>query len=191
MYRKVFARALAPTFGVAIATWAAMISATLDGPPAAMQLPRTAEPAAGGTPAPSAEATPTAETAAPVAAAAQGGVASVLDGAFTEEQAVRGKALYTRNCGGCHGNSLRGSPGGPAIAGSRFNNHWASGVPVGGLYEFIRTQMPPGKAGSLPPQSYIDIVAYVLSFNGFPAGEAELPTDEDQLFSITIERPAQ
>ncbi len=37
--------------------------------------------------------------------------------------------------------------------------------------------MPYGKPDSLAPQQYVDIVAFILSSNGYTAGTRELPTD--------------
>ena len=36
--------------------------------------------------------------------------------------------------------------------------------------------MPPGKEGQISAQDNADITAAMLKFNGFPAGEAELPS---------------
>jgi hypothetical protein len=49
------------------------------------------------------------------------------------------------------------------------------------LYERLRTSMPDGAAGSLPRQTYADLVAYMLKLNGQPAGPAPLPADSAAL----------
>jgi hypothetical protein len=46
--------------------------------------------------------------------------------------------------------------------------------------------MPLGNAGSLSPEDYTDIIAYVLKVNQFPAGSNELKTDSTALKAITI-----
>jgi PQQ-dependent dehydrogenase (methanol/ethanol family) len=42
------------------------------------------------------------------------------------------------------------------------------------LYDFISRQMPQDKPGTLSQQQYLDATAYVLSRNGFPAGNTPL-----------------
>ena len=50
----------------------------------------------------------------------------------------------------------------------------------------IRTTMPQGAPASLSPQAYVDIVAYMLQVNDYPAGDVELPTAESELEAIII-----
>jgi hypothetical protein len=63
---------------------------------------------------------------------------------------------------------------------------WA-GQTVDDLYGFISTAMPDANPGSLTAEQYADVVAYLLSLNGYPAGESELPTDRDLLRGLRIE----
>ena len=52
------------------------------------------------------------------------------------------------------------------------------------------TQMPPTNPGSLPQQSYADVLAYVLSQNGVAANPTEeLPGDAERL--KTMQAPRQ
>jgi hypothetical protein len=48
--------------------------------------------------------------------------------------------------------------------------------------------MPVGGAGSLTPQEYADVLAYVFELNKFPAGALELQPGRPDLASITIAR---
>lgn len=112
--------------------------------------------------------------------------ASLLAGAFTAEQVESGKAIYIENCAGCHGAALRGSPGGPPVVGFRFKQTW-QGTPVGALFSFISTQMPPGKEGSLTEDQYLTTAAYILSKNGYPTGSTALPSDTGKLDEMIIE----
>jgi hypothetical protein len=41
--------------------------------------------------------------------------------------------------------------------------------------------MPQSSPGSLNPQNYIDIVAFLLQSNGLPSGKEELKNDENGL----------
>lgn len=115
--------------------------------------------------------------------------ASLLDGVFTEEQAKRGQQVYRPNCTGCHGGNLRGSPGGPALAGSSFERRW-EGQTLADIYTFIHDNMPAGRGGSLTDEQYIDVTAFILSKHGFPAGDTELPPDPEFLAGIpVVEKP--
>jgi cytochrome c len=105
---------------------------------------------------------------------------------FTTEQAVRGEALYDEFCAECHGFDLAGEDAKP-LAGDSFMNAWGKGKhTVDDLFYIVRTQMPYGDAGTLERQQYIDIIAYILSKNGYTAGDRELIPDADSLRSIVI-----
>ena len=58
------------------------------------------------------------------------------------------------------------------------------------LFTTIRTQMPTNAPNSLPTQSYLGILAYILEVNGFPSGADELRADPAALeqFLITANR---
>ena len=114
------------------------------------------------------------------------------DGVFTEPQATRGADVYRRECSTCHGERLQGGEGAPALAGSEFQANW-NGQSVGDLFDRIRRTMPapPEQPGKLTPQQDADVVAHILSVNGFPAGARELPTDLDALKQIRIEEKRQ
>lgn len=96
---------------------------------------------------------------------------------YTRDQADRGKALYETRCASCHGMNLEGTPA-TALAGEPFMAKWGEGKhTIDDLYYITRTQMPYEKPGSLTPRQYIDIVAYILASNGYPAGSRALPAD--------------
>ena len=46
--------------------------------------------------------------------------------------------------------------------------------------------MPEDAPGSLPPQQYVDIVAYILRMNGFEPGSTELPADAEVLKELSL-----
>lgn len=103
---------------------------------------------------------------------------TVLDGAYSDEQAARGKTAYTANCAACHGEALEGVSA-PALTGNRFLERWREGT-LDGIYGFIRERMPFGKApGStrISDAEYLDIVTYLLKLNGYPAGPTDLTLD--------------
>ena len=113
---------------------------------------------------------------------------SILDGAFTAEQASRGAALYDRHCQPCHREDMQGD--GlltPAMGGRAFGNRW-SGDTLATVLRFIGGIMPFDAAGTLDAQTYADVLAYVLQFSGYPAGNDEIPADATALQSIAVER---
>lgn len=97
---------------------------------------------------------------------------TVQDGLYSEPQAARGKEAYSRACAPCHMDDLGGHEYAGALAGYPFQLKWED-ASVAELYGRIRT-MPLGAAGSLTGQEYLDILAYVLQANGYPAGSEEL-----------------
>ena len=110
---------------------------------------------------------------------------STWDGVFTEEQAARGAEQYEQECAQCHLEDLLGDGIAPSLIGTPFHFRWSE-LSVGDMLVAIRTTMPQGAPASLSPQAYVDIVAYMLSVNDFPAGDMELPTDQTALESIII-----
>src|SRR5690606_21451903 len=49
--------------------------------------------------------------------------------------------------------------------------------PVSELIESMRGAMPPTNAGGLPPQTYVDLAAFILAANGGTPGETVLQAD--------------
>ena len=54
------------------------------------------------------------------------------------------------------------------------------------LFYIIRTLMPYGQPATLSKQEYIDIIAYILMVNGYPAGAQPLPSDRPILKRMMI-----
>ena len=115
---------------------------------------------------------------------------STWDGVFTAEQAARGSEEYQQECAQCHLDDLLGDGIAPSLIGAPFHFRWSE-LSVGDMLVAIRTTMPQGAPASLSPRAYVDIVAYLLERNDFPAGDMELPTDQDVLESIIIQEEAQ
>jgi len=111
---------------------------------------------------------------------------SVWDGVYTEEQAKRGEEIYGKECAACHGATLVGGGGAAPLTGGTFLSNW-NGLTVGDLYERIRKTMPQGALGKLSKQEDADVLAYLLSFNKFPAGKAELQKQVEFLKEIRFE----
>ena len=87
---------------------------------------------------------------------------------FTAAQATRGQEVFTTVCSTCHGRN--------EFSGPIFAITWRA-EPVGSLFEHVSTAMPQDRPGSLAPQQYADVVAYILQLNGIQPGERELPPD--------------
>ncbi|MYI75229.1 MAG: cytochrome c [Acidobacteria bacterium] len=98
---------------------------------------------------------------------------------------MRDETAYEQECATCHLADLLGDGIAPALTGAAFDFRW-SDLSVGDMYVAIRATMPQGAPASLSPQGYADIVAYMLQRNDFPAGDMELPTEEEALNMITI-----
>ena len=114
---------------------------------------------------------------------AQGADKTTWSGIYTAAQADRGQAAYGQNCAACHGATLGGTGEAPPIAGSEFAANW-NGLSVGELYDRIRTTMPFDRPGQLSRDTYADVLAYVLKYNGFPAGQTELDKRSEVLAAM-------
>ncbi len=110
---------------------------------------------------------------------------SVRDGVYTARQVQRGGAIYARDCATCHGPMLNGGEA-PPLAGADFLTEWY-GYSAGDLFERIRSTMPVTGPGSLSAQDYVDVLAYILSANKFPAGGTEMEGSREPLKRIRIE----
>ena len=112
---------------------------------------------------------------------------SAGSGVFTAAQAQRGKTEYVPSCAACHGAGLVPSNDDvPGLTGPPFEYSW-HGKTVGERFERISTTMPYNAPKSLTSQQYADILAYILQFNGYPAGNDELAPDANALGHILIE----
>ena len=117
---------------------------------------------------------------------------SQWDGIYTKEQAVRGESLYSQYCASCHGPDLTGGEMAPGLSGGEFASNW-NDLSLGDLFERIRISMPQNAPGSLSRQQDADVLAFMLSRGGAPAGKAELPGQTDVLGTIKFvaQKPAQ
>ena len=117
---------------------------------------------------------------------------SIWDAVYTEEQAARGETPYSSACSICHGRRLDGASedpdmrNSPPLARARFLDSW-DGQTLAALFEYSMTTMPQNNPGSMSEQNMIDVIAYMLSHSGIPAGDTELEADSDMLADIRIE----
>jgi mono/diheme cytochrome c family protein len=117
------------------------------------------------------------------------GAKSTASGIFTAEQAKNGEAVFQAKCAGCHGPDLHSiDPEAPDLTEGAFRFGW-QGKTIANRYETIRSSMPYGNARSLDDQTYVDLVAYILQFNGIPAGKQKLEPDVRVLEQIVVAVP--
>jgi mono/diheme cytochrome c family protein len=130
----------------------------------------------------------------PMLAAAVGLVAAVAmaqegalieRGVFTVAQAERGRGQYQTHCVECHAPDLGGTTfgdGAPALKGNGF----LEGDNLYAVFDEMKRAMPFNAPGSLSESVYIDVLAYVLRENGYPAGSEELKPDPAVLKQIVV-----
>ncbi len=105
------------------------------------------------------------------------------DSVFTDEQATRGQAAYSKTCARCHLESLAGGDESPPLVGGKFSGNW-NGLTLTELHDRVRGSMPTDDPGSYSAQHVTDVIAYVLRVNGFPAGKTELTHEGGALNGI-------
>jgi mono/diheme cytochrome c family protein len=108
---------------------------------------------------------------------------TVWDGVYSEAQAKRGEGIYAEQCVTCHGPDLKGKEDlkpdpAPSLTGSDLGIDF-NDLSVNELGDRIRTQMPKGKGNSLSREQVADVVAFILSKGGMPAGKTDLPSAAD------------
>ena len=116
---------------------------------------------------------------------------TVASGVYTSAQADRGaQTIEDYGCRNCHGPQLEGGlDEQPQLIGDEFVNAW-NGRKLDELAEKITTM--PADADDpyhVKPAAAVDVVAYLLRSNGFPAGAAELPADPKALKLIQMVTP--
>jgi S-disulfanyl-L-cysteine oxidoreductase SoxD len=117
------------------------------------------------------------------------GQSDAAAGIYSADQAHRGEALYKAQCTSCHGDALDGTGPYPPLTGNDFLSKY-EGQPALNVYDMIQKLMPATAPGSLTRPQAADLLAYILSYNKFPAGKTELPSDEDSLKKLTFPKPA-
>jgi len=96
---------------------------------------------------------------------------TVWDGVYTSAQAERGREAFSVTCSGCHGFGSSGRD----LSGSIFLSHWLEDS-LNSLFAKIGNMPPGGEKPAEPAR--LDILAFLLERNGYPAGRVDLsPTD--------------
>lgn len=99
-----------------------------------------------------------------------------LPALYTATQADLGQAKFKENCAVCHGPHLEGRAG-PALKGANFASEEAQ-FHVRDIFTILVHNMPATEPGSLPHDDYVDIMAFLLQQNGYPAGQQQLTYDQ-------------
>ncbi len=110
-----------------------------------------------------------------MAGAITSGYAATAPALYAAQQASEGQSVFAQNCASCHGNNLEGGVG-PTLVGQDFSSP-TDGNTVGSIFKFLSTQMPDGNGGSLSHVQYEQVMSYILSKNGYPAGPVKLSYD--------------
>jgi mono/diheme cytochrome c family protein len=117
----------------------------------------------------------------PIGAAAQAppdSMRSTLAGVYTSAQAARGRETFAGLCQSCHSPDTHTGPA--------FTANW--GVqPLSRLFLYISENMPQTDPGTLTPEQYAQVLAYILQMNGLPAGQRELPANVKELRLIRFD----
>ncbi|MFP6615288.1 MAG: PQQ-binding-like beta-propeller repeat protein [Candidatus Hydrogenedentota bacterium] len=106
---------------------------------------------------------------------------------FTREQATAGRQTYRQTCAVCHGAQLEGLQISPALAGDQFDQTWRGKSAA--VLSFHVRRMPPEAAegaGTLSDTDYTNLVAYILTSNGFEAGDTAMSINPDALAGVNI-----
>jgi polar amino acid transport system substrate-binding protein len=107
---------------------------------------------------------------------------------YTTEQAAHGQLAYYQNCAMCHGPNLDGQLGGysgPALKGADFADP-SYDFHVSDIFNFVAKLMPAATPGSLSHDQDVEIMAFLLQQNGYPAGDKALAYDEAEKSKVPI-----
>ena len=102
---------------------------------------------------------------------------SIVDRVYSLAQAERGEARFKVSCSSCH------TPG--SFGGGSFAERW-NGQTMAEAFDFVSNAMPENDPGGLKKQEYADVLAFILSVNGYPVGNEELPPDTVALKKLAI-----
>jgi mono/diheme cytochrome c family protein len=98
---------------------------------------------------------------------------TVWDGIYTQQQAARGAASFASSCERCHTAAANAGEEGRNLAGKGFWDGFREST-VDHLLDYVSKNMPNGAGGSLSANTYVDLVAFILSRNDLPSGPTEL-----------------
>jgi mono/diheme cytochrome c family protein len=121
-------------------------------------------------------------------ASVQAGAQTLATPTYTAEQAKAGETVYMDQCKGCHGDQLDNGEFAAPLRGPAFVAKWG-GKPLSDVHDFMTQQMPPTNPGGLDPETYANVLAFILSKNDIPASKTALPTSAEKM--KTMAAPAK
>ncbi len=93
---------------------------------------------------------------------------NILNGIYSQAQATRGERTYKTSCQTCHvAREYKG------LIQQSENSH----MQISAYFELISQTMPQDAPGSLSNDAYLNLIAYILSLNDFPATDAAAVTE--------------
>lgn len=107
---------------------------------------------------------------------------------YTADQAATGALAYYKNCAMCHGPALDGQSGGysgPALKGPEFADP-SYDFHVNDMFNFVAKLMPAATPGSLTHDEDVQIMAFILQQNGYPAGGKELVYEDAEKSTVPL-----
>jgi S-disulfanyl-L-cysteine oxidoreductase SoxD len=109
------------------------------------------------------------------------------DRIYAKAQAAHGAELYVKHCERCHDPAKvpAGKKPGPAVTGPKFLDKWQDHT-LGELFTSIFTTMPNDGSAVLSEEETLDLVAYLVSANGFPDGAAPLKNDDAMKATVIV-----
>lgn len=90
------------------------------------------------------------------------------------DQIAAGREVYTAECAQCHGANGEGGTG-PLLVGG--NKRIASYESTERLYDYVSRTMPFDEPGSLTPEQYWNVIAYLLDANELLPADTVLGPD--------------
>ncbi|EEA03885.1 cytochrome c class I [Burkholderia sp. H160] len=107
-------------------------------------------------------------------------VAATADApSFDHDQVAHGEHLYVDSCAKCHGDKLEGNTA-PSLSGPAFAPAANSHLTIGGIYQYMSTNMPADRPGKMTDEEYADLMAFLLYTNGYDTGSAKLTAQAAQ-----------
>lgn len=103
---------------------------------------------------------------------------TTADGVYTAEQAESGATVFVEVCQECHLPDWERTVG--------LYGKW-HGKPLSDLLTYVRREMPQTDPGTLTPEEYGQVTAYLLRLTGMPPGAEMLNPDPAALSEIRID----
>jgi len=98
-------------------------------------------------------------------------------GFYSAAQRARGETAFAASCAECHALS--------ELQGPDFEVRWRRQT-AWHLFREVSATMPEDRPGRLATATYADIIAFILSLNGYQQGSLDLPPEREALEAIPL-----